>query len=124
MVHGPFSLELIEAMALSGVFPSDVPVCREGTQEWHPLSRNNQPGQPCGPCPLTGSTVLIGSLVTALLILGACLFIRSRSEAQRTPAQPAVAHNTNSPTPTLSTPSYTPPPSLHDDIQRVLATVR
>lgn len=36
-VQGPYDLDFIEAMVLSGIYPPEVPVCREGSQEWKAL---------------------------------------------------------------------------------------
>ena len=36
-VQGPYDLDFIEAMVLSGIYPPGVPVCREGSEEWKAL---------------------------------------------------------------------------------------
>lgn len=33
-VRGPFDLDFIYAMALAEIFPTDIPCCLEGSQQW------------------------------------------------------------------------------------------
>lgn len=113
-VRGPFGLELIEAMVLSGNFPAGVPVCKVGSQEWSPLHVNIQLTQTAAPA-LTpkkaglglGASVAISIFTLLFLMAVAVLSRQSKSGTQQPSAQPAVA-NTSTATPQLTTPNSTP----------------
>jgi hypothetical protein len=104
-VRGPFDLELIEAMVLSGNFPPRVPVCEVGSQEWSPLpprpgvaTPTSTAGQPTksnrsGGLKRVGA-VIVGVIVV-LLIVGA--FLNNQQGKQPSATQePAPSYNSSS----------------------------
>jgi hypothetical protein len=118
-VRGPFDLELIEAMVLSGSFPARVPVCKVGSQEWSPLpvvqtvpttTPTSTTEQPSRSSRQLGSKLIlvIVAFIVALFALGALLDSLKKSELQQTSAKPSVTYEA-SPTPPPITPTYTPP---------------
>jgi len=119
-VRGPFDLDLIEAMVMSGNFPPNIPVCKAGSQEWSPLPPNlqtltrvpalaaEQPNQSTrSGGSKRGFAVVIGVIIT-LFAVGAVLNNRSKSRTQQNVEQPALTY-TSSPTPPQIAPTYRPP---------------
>jgi hypothetical protein len=97
-VQGPYDLDFIEAMVLSGIFPPDLPVCREGSKEWKALGGVRQaplPPEPvkAAPAPIRFNltppksnntrNVLIGAGVAALIVILLAV-ISSSSPSNRT----------------------------------------
>jgi len=117
-VRGPFDLNLIEAMVLSGNFPPRVPVCKEGSQEWSPLptiqtvptkalgSPAEEPSQSSRQVGSKRVLIVVGVMVT-LLALGALLNDLSKSGTRQSSAKPPITYE-GSPTPPPITPTYTP----------------
>jgi hypothetical protein len=124
--RGPFDLEMIEAMALAGHFPADVPICRCGTDEWVPLdSRCLPPALPSREFAIPSKKnkgapaanilfIAVGSLV--VLIIGANILNKekpshsgSNSFSKTEYPPPASSYTSPKATYTPSTSSYTPP---------------
>lgn len=118
-VRGPFDLDLIEAMVLSGNFSPDVPVCKVGTKEWLPLPPSVQTLLPL--LALTGeqpsessrsggwkSGLVVAGVIVIPLVVGALISNQSKSGPQQKSEQPALTYK-SSPTPPPITPTYTPP---------------
>jgi len=83
-VQGPYDLDFIEAMVLSGIYPPDVPVCGEGSEEWNalggvrPATLSAEPAKAApaairlNPMPPKGKNarnVLIGAGVVAFIVI-------------------------------------------------------
>ena len=123
-VRGPFDLTMIEAMVLAGQFPANLPVCKDGTEEWIPLSDQIQSAhltddETAKPnknydwdSPASISLLVVG-LVVALMI--GSMVIKNLSEPSRsnshssskTPYKPPASTSTP-PKTTYSSSSYTP----------------
>jgi len=108
-VQGPYDLDFIEAMVLSGIYPPDVPVCREGSEEWKALEGvrpADLPPEPvkAAPAPIhvnpmpskdnNARNVLIGAGVVAFIVILLAV-INSSSTGGGTQS---------------ATPAYSPPP--------------
>jgi len=116
-VRGPFDLDLIEAMVMSGNFPPNIPVCKAGSQEWSllppttlsrvPALTIKQPSCSSKPGGSNLALVVVGSIVT-LFAVGALFNDLSKLRTQRTSEQPAVTEAPSA-TPPPVTPTYTPP---------------
>jgi GYF domain 2 len=114
-VRGPFDLDLIEAMVLSGNFPPGVPVCKVGSQEWSPLPPSPRAATPTWTAGQptksnrSGGTKRVGAVVVGIIVIlfvvGA--FLNNQQGTQPSAAQqPAPTYN-SSPAPLQNTPPST-----------------
>jgi hypothetical protein len=115
-VRGPFDLELIEAMVLSGNFPPGVPVSKVGSQEWSPLppstkapTPTSKAGQPTKSNRPLGSDRVGAVVVWAILFLIAVGALLNRRPGTQPLAaqQPALTNYTSSTAPLQNTPPST-----------------
>ncbi|CAB5033403.1 unannotated protein [freshwater metagenome] len=143
-MRGPFDLTMIEAMALAGQFPANLPVCKDGTEEWIPLSCQIQPahlmdGEMARPkknyswdSPASIS-LLVAGLVVALI--SGSIVIKNLSEPSRsnsysspktsyslpastyTPPKNTYSSTNYTPKPEYSTPNVSPDSTLYRDEQ-------
>jgi hypothetical protein len=129
-VRGPFDLRMIEAMALAGQFPANVPVCRVGTEEWIPLGSpliqppplpNREAARPKKnygwDSPAKISLIVVGSVV-ALIIGGNAINDLGKPSRTNSYSSPKTAYTPpassyTQPKTTYSSPSYTPPKSTY-----------
>jgi GYF domain 2 len=114
-VRGPFDLELIEAMVLSGNFPPRVPVCKVGSQEWSPLppspgasTSTSKVGEPTK-SNRSGGSKRIGAVVVGVIVILCVAGVSLNNQpATRSsaPQQPVLTYN-SSPVTLQNTPPAT-----------------
>ena len=125
-VRGPFYLQMIEAMVMAGQFPSNVPICKDGTEEWVAFGSDTQPPPlPSEKATKTkkhyrrGSpaniTLIVMSSVVALVIGGVAINGLSKSSRSNSYSSGKTTYIPPAYTPPkTSPPSYTPPKSTYN----------